>query len=241
MSGKSITDVTAVVANWLTARRTLGAIKSFRKFYPDIPLIVVDDDSNEKDKSTFYISYSGHNTRPDLEFDPDVDKLRDIDNKTIFLQVPPHKHFGKGEGAAIDLAMENIKTKWMFHFHSDYRFAKGGIIEEFLSRVDDNVCAVGIGKTKHPKLPALSGVVELISVELGKKYSLSYRPIIYYPNGTIAPLLSNLRGGVPIPAGGYYTGYLSQKGYRVVHVGIHNKYGVHMRWTGNIEEWKKLY
>ena len=239
MNGNSLSDVTAVVANWLTATSTLHAIQSFRKYYPDLPLVVVDDDSDPKDQSEFLIAYNGNNCSPERMYDPDTEILQNVD--VTFLKVPPHEHHAKGEGRAIDLAMSNIKTSWMFHFHSDYRFTKGGIIEELLALVDEKTCAVGEDKKKHKDLPALSGVVELINVDLGKEYGLSYQPIKYRDDGTFSPLLGD-GDGYPIAAGGYYTGRLAQLGYTVKMInGLSMKYGRHLRWDGNEETWNQYY
>lgn len=240
MSGSNISDVTAVVANWLTAASTLHAIESFRKFYPELPLIVVDDDSDQRDRSEFFIDYNSNNNSPERMYDPDTDKLMHLDH-TVFLQVEPHHHYGKGEGKAIDLAMLHTPTKWMFHFHSDYRFSQGGIIEELLSYADEKTCAVGEDKKKHKDLPALSGVVELINVELGMEHCLSYQPIVYRDDGTFNPLLEGGEG-YPIAAGGYYTGRLAQLGYEVKLInGLASKYGRHLRWEGDEELWNRYF
>ena len=236
-----INNVTAVVVNWLTERRTLGAIESFRKFYPDMKLIIVDDDSQEEDKSEFFSAYNGHNVNPHLEYDPGVEKLKAVENAT-FLQMPRHPHHPKSEGHSVDLAMQNMETEWMFHFHSDYRFTKPGSLELLMSKVEDGVCAVGNGKTKHPELLALSGVIELINVKLGKEHGLSYKPVIYHLDKTTTPFPGDAGDGMPIAAGGYYTGKLSQLGYKVVGLGgLHEKFGVHMRWEGDLEKWNLLY
>ena len=238
MTGTKFSDITAVVVNWLSAENTLRAIKSFRKYYPAIKLIVIDDDSRKEDESTFLINYNNSGNNPEKMFDPDTDKLKNLPNST-FLQFPRHEHFGKGEGQCIDLAMQNMKTKWMFHFHSDYRFTKGGILEELLGKVDDKTCAVGESKTKHPQLQALTGVVELVNVELGKEHKLSYKPVIYFDDGRTLPYPESPAGdGMPIAAGGYYSGRLSQLGYKVIHLGeLGNKYGYHLRWDPERKKW----
>jgi hypothetical protein len=237
-----ISNVTAVVVNWLSAENTLRAIKSFRQFYPNIPLIVVDDDSNEKDRSEFFGTYNNQCNTPERMYDPDTNKLKDLGEKTLFVSVEPHKHFGKGEGNAIDKAIENIKTDWMLHFHSDYRFLKGGIVENLLEKVDDKVCGIGEDKKKHQDLPALSGVVELINVKLGKENSLSFKPVFYADDGRTTPFPEGENIGMPIAAGGYYLGRLYQLGYKVITIGdLSREYGIHLRWNGNEEEWNKYF
>lgn len=237
-------DVTAVVINWLTARRTLGAIKSFKKFYPDVPLIVVDDASNEKDKGKFFGAYNGHDCNPKLEFDPDTDKLK-VPGVT-FIQAPNFGAHPKSHGHCVDVAIKEMGTRWMYHFHSDYRHTKPGIIEELMDGVDETYCGVGDNKTRHSRCKALVSVAALYNAELGKKHEVTFKPVIYYDDDTIdpfpGPVDENKKGFMAIEAGSYYIGKLHQLGYKIKWTGnVHSKYGVHMRWEGDLDKWNQLY
>jgi glycosyltransferase involved in cell wall biosynthesis len=238
----NISDVTAVVINWLSAENTLRAIKSFRKFYPEIKLIIVDDDSNEEDRTEFFSTYNNTCNSPERMYDSGTSKLVDVDKNTTFLQVPRHIHYGKGEGNAMDLAIKNCSTAWLFHFHSDYRFLNGGIIEEMLEKTDDRTCGVGEDKKKHPDLPALAGVVELINVKLGKENNMSFKPVFYADDGRTTPFPDGENIGMPIACGGYYMGRLCQLGYKLVIINdLSSNYGKHLRWEGNEEGWNKYF
>lgn len=241
MRGIKSSNITAVVANWLSAQNTLNAVLSFRKFYPDMKLIIVDDDSNEKDKSEFLLTYNSHSNNPDLMFDPDTAKLEHLPHSTL-LKVAPHKHQGRGEGNAIDLAMEEMDTDWMFHFHSDYRFLKGGAVEKMAEKAVPGVAGVGEAKTKLKGFPALSGVIELINVKAGKEHQLSYKPVVVHLDGSTTPFPGPAGDGYAIAAGAYYTGRLCQLGYRLVILnGIVSEHGIHLRWEGDLEKWKSLF
>jgi len=236
-------DLTAITINWLTARRTLGAIESFKKFYPGIPLIVVDDDSRVEDKSEFYAAYHGHDCNPNLEFDPDNEKLKHLEGVT-YLQMPKHSFHPKSHGHAVDLAIENLKTRWMFHFHSDYRMTKPGIVEELMEGLDETYCGAGDNKTRHSHCPALVSVAAIYNVEAGKKHGVTFKPVIYYDDDTIdpfpGPMNPNKKGGIAIEAGSYYIGRLSQLGYKIKWVATpHDRYGVHLRWGSPL--WNQLY
>lgn len=239
-------NVTAVVINWLTARRTLGAIKSFKEHYPDVPLIIVDDDSQEKDKSEFFGTYNGHGYNPTLEYDPDTDKLKNIPG-TTFIQVPPHNLHPKGHGNAMDFAAKHITDKWMFMFHSDYRFLKRGVIEELMEGMDETYCGAGDNKTRSG-MTGLNDVNVIYNLDLGKEHNLSFKPVVYYEDGSVIPYpvpegITLPPGGIPIENGHYYIGQLDKMGYKIHWVSNpHQTYGVHLRWSeGGNEEWNRYY
>jgi len=235
-------DITAVTVNWLTARRTLGAIKNFKKYYPDIPLIVVDDDSKEEDRGEFFHAYNGHDVNPDLEYDPDTSKLKNIPGVT-FLQLPQHNLHPKSHGHSVDLAIQTMKTHWMYHFHSDYRLTSGGLLEELSDGLDDSYCAVGDNKTRHPDCPAVVSVAAIYNADAGKRHHVTFKPVVYHNDGHITDFPGPCpEDAMAIEAGSYYVGKLTKLGYKIKWVtNPHGRYGVHMRWTGNEDEWNQLY
>ena len=240
-------NITAVTVNWLTGRRTIGAVVNFRKFYPDIPVIVVDDASNEKDKSEFFSAYNGHDCNPKLEYDPYTNILK----KTLeeipgitFIQAPNFKAHPKSHGHSVDLAIKAMKTRWMFHFHSDYRMTKPGIIEELIEGMDETYAGAGDNKTRHSQCPALVSTAAIYNTEAGRKHDVTFKPVIYYDDDTISdfpgPIDPNRKGGIAIEAGSYYIGKLNQLGYKIKWVSTpHERYGVHLRWGDPL--WNDLY
>lgn len=236
-----LNNITAVTVNWLSAENTKRSILSFRKYYPDIPVIVVDDDSKVEDEGLFYNTYTGDLFNPDLMYDPDTSKLEKMENVS-FYRVPAYRHEeAKGHGAAVDIAIQNMKTDWMFHFHSDWRMNAPGILEELTFEIDEKTCAVGDNKTRAEGLPAVASVAALYNVYLGKLHNLSFRPVVYYPDGHISPFPGICgEGGIPIEAGGYYVGKLFQLGYKIKWVAYPwNRYGVHLRWKGDLDDWQQ--
>jgi hypothetical protein len=234
-------DITAVTVNWLTARRTLGAIWSFKKFYPNIPLLVVDDDSNPKDKNKALRWYQ----KSGGPYDPDTNKIKEEALKIgfDFIQVPPNDFHPTGHGNAMDYAARYIKTRWMFHFHPDYRLIKLGILEELTADLNEDICGVGADKTRHSDIKALASVAAIYNVELGKKHNISFKPIVYYKDGHTTPFPGRVyEGGKALEAAGYYIGRLVQLGYKVKILDVRNKYGVHLRLTEERkEEWNKYF
>lgn len=236
-------DITAVTVNWLTARRTLGAIQNFQKYYPDIPVIVVDDDSKPDDKGKFFAAYNGHDVNPELEYDPDTDKLKNIPG-VEFIQAPDFNAKTKSHGHCVDLAINKMKTRWMFHFHSDYRMTKGGIIEELMDELDETYVGAGDNKTRHSRCPALVSVAAIYNAEAGRKHNVTFKPVIYYDDDTISDYPGNIdpnkQGAVAIEAGSYYVGKLNQLGYKIKWMNSpHSRYGVHLRWGDPL--WNQLY
>ena len=238
-----LNNITAVTVNWLSAENTKRAVLAFQKFYPDIPVIVIDDNSKEEDKGLFYQIYNGHEFYPDGMYDPDTSKLEYMDGVS-FYKVPPYKNEeAKGHGNAVDLAMKHMKTDWMFHFHSDWRMTEPGILEEMTFGIDEKTCGVGDNKTRADGLPALVSVAALYNVKLGKEHHLSFKPVIYYPDGHISPYPGVCEeNGIPVEAGSYFIGKLFQLGYTITWIANpYQRYGVHLRWKGDLDEWQQSF
>lgn len=219
-------DISAITVNWLTARRTLGAVKSIKKYYPKMPLYIIDDGSDKKDKIKFEQAYLIKAYNSKVIYDPDTEKLRNIEG-TEFIQVPTHRRHGE----AIDYAMDFINTKWLFHIDSDVRLIRPGVIEYMLEGVDDKNCSVGI-KRAQPKpcshWPQISGSIFLLRQDLYKKHDLKMKPIYEKMLG-------------PMSA---YHKFLTDKGYKIKYLDkdVIRDYYVHLRYSEeNKDEWEKYY
>ena len=228
-----IEDVTVVVVNWLTARRTLGAIESVKRFYPDAPFIVVDDGSDATYKGKFFRVYRGRLRNADIEYDPDTDKLKRISG-VKYIQGPDLGLHPISHGHCVDLAMKEIDTRWMLHIHSDYRLLLPGMLEYMLQGIDETYCGVGDEKRRYRKQPILRNVAALYNVEAAKKYDVSFRPVVYYDDGSadVRPLtVPKKPGGKSMEAGAYFIYRLHNLGYKIKWaIRIHARYGVHLRW-----------
>ena len=236
-------DVTAVIINWLTARRTLGAIQSFRKFYPKMKLLIVDDSSNEKDKTFFLKTYNSPQYRTEIIFDPDNDKLKGLPNST-FIQAPDFNVPSHSHGHCMEYLKDKVDTTWMFMFHSDFRFLKPGYIEFLMKGVDEAYAGAGYGKTRHSKCFGFGNVATVYNIKAIKEHNLTLKTVIYYDDGTISEypgaVVKGKKGPQPLEAGMYAIGALHNMGYKMRDVGYDN-YGVHLRFYGDEKRWKKLY
>jgi len=218
-------DIVAITLNWLTARRTLGAVKSIKKYYPKMPLYIIDDGSDEKDKGKFFQVYRAESYRPEVIYDPDTDKLEKwvLDNVAKYIQVPTHRRHGE----AIDYAMKHINSKWIFHIDSDTRLIKPGVIEYMMKDVDDTFCTVGIQRVQNPAYPQVSGSIFLCRQDLYKQYDLKMKPI--YDLG-LGPMTA-------------YNKFLTDHGHKIKFLdGEIKDYYVHLRYEkGKEDEWNKYY
>lgn len=234
--------ITATCPNWLTARRTLGAVQSFKKFYPEVPLIIVDDHSNSKDKSTFDSIYSRPEYRPEVIYDPDNSKLRGIEG-TTFITARPHNTLGKGHGNAIDSAADLARGGWLFHMDSDVRLVKGGLLEEMMKHARPDVAAIGELKVVNPKMPNLHNTFALYNLDLFFKMGVSFKPIIY--NGRVRGYFPECEHpGQALEAGTEFCGMAHRIGYKLIDLpGIINEYGHHLRYTGEDKDevWQNYY
>ena len=88
-------NVTAIIANYNYPKATVKCVKSFRKFYPDVPIIVVDD-------------YSENDGYSDLR-----EKLSGIRN-IITIQMMWHT----GHGLAIDAGVRFTQTDYVLTLRS---------------------------------------------------------------------------------------------------------------------------
>ena len=106
-------DVTCVVVNYKTLHLTRNAIRTFRKHYPRVKLIVIDNGSG--DESTEYIK-----------------TLLRKENITCIL----NKN-NVGHGPAIEQAIDNVSTRYVFLMDSDCEVYKGGFLEQMQKKLEE--------------------------------------------------------------------------------------------------------
>jgi len=154
-------SITAVCVVYRTKDLVQTAIESFRSFYPEIPIVVVDNSAREG-KCTRY--------------------LREIanqdDNTRIFVM---SENIGHGPG--MDYAIRNIDTDWVYIFDSDTEMIKPGIIEAAGPLMEGRTILAtghmqlvsckgrGNGETKDPaNIPYIHPAICFINKQLYLKY-----------------------------------------------------------------------
>lgn len=113
-------NICSIVVNHRTLELTRTFIESYRQFYPDVPMLVVDNGS--QDESTEY--------------------LRNLDRGQF--QVICHD-INYGHGFALDAAITCCNADVVMCFDSDCEVIKGGFIEPMVKAFEDkNLYAIGM-------------------------------------------------------------------------------------------------
>ena len=216
--------LTAIVPNWLTARRTLGAIQNIHSYYPNMKIYIVDDVVQEKDFKQWQQIYRAPHYRPDVIFDPDSSKLHNLPN-TEYIQVPFHKWLGD----ALDYAMDKINSKWILYMDGDVRILQPKLIEYFLEETDDKCCGVGIDKQRHPDYPNLAKGLLMVRGDLYHKHKCTFKE-----NWEIKP---------PLEIMTMYFKKLTDLGYNMKYFNnIYHDYVLHLRYDPKQPDiWEKHY
>lgn len=109
---RSFDNITAVVVNYRTKHLIETAVTSFRKFYPTISLVIVDNGSGDESRE-WIKKQKGDHTRVVL------------------------KRKNCGHGPALHREFSRATTQFMFTFDSDVEFLRGGLIEGMLAQIGD--------------------------------------------------------------------------------------------------------
>ena len=104
-----IDSITAICVVYRTKDLVQKAIESFRGFYPDVPLVVVDNSAREGECTKY------------------LQELTKQDKNTSIFVMPENV----GHGPGMDYALNRITTDWAYIFDSDTEMLKPGIFEAF--------------------------------------------------------------------------------------------------------------
>jgi len=142
----TLNDISVVVCNWMQTRFTLGAVRNIRKYYPDIKVIVVDDGSELEKKGDFNTAYAREAYNKEERFDNNMAELKENAVKMNFklIEIPIHC----GHGSALDYGLDYVKTPLILTMDNDIRLQKGSLVEEYLSKMENDVYAVGTTYTE---------------------------------------------------------------------------------------------
>src|SRR5580765_8697800 len=121
-------DVTVLICQKNTKSATQMTIESLQRFYPDIKILVVDDNSN--DDSVLYLKYK--------------------ELTCANLKVWWKGDMFWGHGGNLHLAIkEKIDTKFVMIMDSDMVIERGNFIEPMLKRFDENTKLYAIGTLQY--------------------------------------------------------------------------------------------
>ncbi len=116
--------VAAVIINYKTIDLTQTAVESFRLYYPSIPLLLIDNGSNDE-STTVLIKYR--------ETYPQIIELI-INDKNIH------------HGPAMDMALKHLKSSLVLFIDSDCRVHTGGFLEDMITLIQEDPNNYVVGK-----------------------------------------------------------------------------------------------
>ena len=125
-----MTDVTAIVVFCCTEELVRPCLDSFRSFYPDIRLIVIDN-SRVKEQDHCLSCTEG------------LKEYCKTDSKTELYIMP----WNIGHGNGLAYGMLEVRTKYAYIFESDTEHFRAGLIENMVKRVTDHT--YGVGRIVH--------------------------------------------------------------------------------------------
>lgn len=121
-------NITVLICQRKTHDLIRLSLESILRFYPDIPILIVD--GNSHDDSLLYLRYMA------------------VKHSNIILLEQPKAdpNHQTSHGVTMDMAIKNhIKTKYVLLMDSDVIVERGGLIEDMREEFskDDNLCAIG--------------------------------------------------------------------------------------------------
>jgi len=117
-------DISTVIVNYRTPELLETAATSFRKFYPDAGLVIVDNGSN------------------DLSIDVIGKLVKDNKTKTKSLMLEKNNY----HGPAMDRAMKFVDRAVVFFLDSDTKTNVGGFLELMLQEINRDEMVYGVGQ-----------------------------------------------------------------------------------------------
>ncbi|MDA0986142.1 MAG: glycosyltransferase family 2 protein [Bacteroidetes bacterium] len=119
-----MSDLTTIVINFQTPDLIKTAVESFRKFYPEEELLIIDNGSKDELSKDVILALSKKNSK----------------TKTLFLS---NNIF---HGPAMNLAIKTTFTKYLFFLDSDTKTIYGGFLEKMMSELSVSEKNYAIGK-----------------------------------------------------------------------------------------------
>lgn len=150
MKKYTLDDITCVTFNWMMGKMTAGAIRNFKKYYPDVKMICADDGSDDpRGQDRFRSQYNRKPENAQGKRDNDLSEIQKLADEGLCEFVKFDSHMG--HGMTIDRVLPLIKTDLMLTMDNDIRIVEPGLVEEYLEAYNEdpvNIYAVGTQTTK---------------------------------------------------------------------------------------------
>ena len=171
-------SVTAVVINYQTPDLVRAAVQSLRRFYPQLPLLLIDNGSMDMSAETMRLCGSES---------PLVTEVL----------VTPKKRF---HGHAMDQALHHLASEFVLFLDSDCEVMAGGFVEGMREIAQTNPCCYAVGKRIYmnkrgfdvPPGPSALPYIRPTCMLLRRTIYLSLKPFQHH--GT--PCLENMRDAI---------------------------------------------
>ncbi len=119
-------DITTVIINFQTPDLLNKAVRSFKEFYPNVNLLIIDNGSQDDGESVKQIAML-------------TDEFRFI--KSVFLSSNIF------HGPAMDLAVKKyVETKYVFFLDSDTETKRSGFLEKMVLLISSETTIYGVGE-----------------------------------------------------------------------------------------------
>jgi len=170
-------DVTVVSVNFQTLALIQDCIRSLRRFYPGVSLLIVDNGSH--DSSTRYICNLARRSKV-------TRALLNEDNV--------------GHGPALHQAILAAQTRYVFTLDSDCQVIAGGFLEQMLEFFqDDQVYAVGAIRYWVSTRPASGAVLRAHQPSVQRAEAFSHEGSRYVPGAHPARMLLDREKYLELP------------------------------------------
>lgn len=167
--------VTAVIINYQTPDLTINAITSFRKFYPNVQLVLIDNGS--QDESVKILS--------------DVQNTQPATTKLVLNKTNIH------HGPAMDQAIDLCSTDLILFLDSDCEVLRGGFIEAMVKMMLQDKQNYAVGKTEFLNKRGFLAKPNQESIRYIRPICMLIRKILYneLPKFQLhgAPCLDNMK------------------------------------------------
>lgn len=162
-------DATTVIINYQTPDYLRTAVSSFKKFYPQSPLLIIDNGS--KDDSREVINQL-------------LDSFEHVDAKLLSENI--------FHGPAMDLAARTlVDTEFIFFLDSDTETLKGNFLEEMAHSFTVEKNLYGVGELNHVNKRGFQGGKKEITILqtpfmlLDREKYLSLTPFVHHGQPTL--------------------------------------------------------
>lgn len=174
----NLSDVTAVVVFCRTPDLVDISVGSFRSFYPDMKLIIIDNSSDNEEFVQVDKRFNGPKPYISGSCTSKLKSFCNKDKNTKLFIMPENM----GHGLGIHFGLENVDTSYAYIFESDTLMKKGGLIEEMLKLTNKNIYAIGriekgyykdgrpITNVKMREMKLIWAYASLLSVEMYFKF-----------------------------------------------------------------------